>query len=342
MKIGVTISLLASTAFYAVGVGTFAANAQLPTTAVEGGASCPDAVDSADGSTFVALDDLESGLDVEACNLANAYAFDDGVAIALPIPEPGETASIHALVESAADDEASLAMETDEDGTLYLDEVDPRPADPAPPSACEDTAFRKLPSRMNFSETAYFNRSTTPDYLDPTNVAATLEASVRAWPQMNTDCGMVDDVAVGVDWGGNSESLSAVQNVQAPDGSWYTTCTQEGSNTTSVMSFGLMQPGLLGATCRWGSFPTQGADIKFNTRYKWTRTPLDGNCSGELDLQSVATHETGHWWGLDHVDASAHPYMTMRSAAGASFTCKTVMRSLGRGDALGMRSHYPN
>jgi len=80
------------------------------------------------------------------------------------------------------------------------------------------------------------------------------------------------------------------------------------------------------------------ADIIFNRNKTWYRSAdLDG-CSGtKYDLQSIATHEALHAFGLNHV-----PNGSGQSLDKNVSYCDTSLRRLGRGDASGMLLKYPN
>lgn len=70
-------------------------------------------------------------------------------------------------------------------------------------------------------------------------------------------------------------------------------------------------------------------DMRFDQSAPWS---LNG-AGGTYDVQSVATHEGGHSIGLSEVNAF---YLTMHETA----TAGTFRRSLGLGDAVGLRCRY--
>ncbi|HWG90533.1 MAG TPA: matrixin family metalloprotease [Candidatus Thermoplasmatota archaeon] len=110
--------------------------------------------------------------------------------------------------------------------------------------------------------------------------------------------------------------------------------TRDGVNQIGFRNLGTT--GVLGRTTTW--FTSAGvafeSDAVYNTAYKWSTT---GERS-KADLQSVATHELGHAFGLDHAPTTtANACLTMyyKSTLGS-----TAQRTLGSGDLLGIQKKY--
>ena len=110
------------------------------------------------------------------------------------------------------------------------------------------------------------------------------------------------------------------------------------SNGVNQVDFGGgLGPAVLAQTS-WFFDPTTGdtleCDMRFNSAFNWytgTGTPL----SGQIDLQSVATHEMGHCLGLAHEDGvTPPPVMSSRIAFGE------VRRDLTEDDIAGRDAIY--
>ncbi len=93
--------------------------------------------------------------------------------------------------------------------------------------------------------------------------------------------------------------------------------------------------GTLGRTRFWYNPTTQlvnEADVWFNDSYDFDATGAPGG--GEIDLQSVALHEFGHWFVLGHDDnAAAVMYYAISGGA--------VKRTLHPSDIAGVAEIYP-
>ncbi|MCX6811495.1 MAG: matrixin family metalloprotease [Candidatus Berkelbacteria bacterium] len=84
------------------------------------------------------------------------------------------------------------------------------------------------------------------------------------------------------------------------------------------------------------------ADTVFNQNYKWDLTNISaGDCggtTGDYDVQNIATHEFGHWVGLDDLYSSADKDLTMY---GYGETKELKKDSLGLGDKTGVIAIAP-
>jgi hypothetical protein len=84
------------------------------------------------------------------------------------------------------------------------------------------------------------------------------------------------------------------------------------------------------------------SDTMFNSAYKWGATdPSAGDCSGVLnayDLQNIATHEFGHWVGLDDLYANVDADLTMY---GYGELGELKKDTLGAGDITGANAIAP-
>ncbi len=79
-------------------------------------------------------------------------------------------------------------------------------------------------------------------------------------------------------------------------------------------------------------------DVMFNTYYKWKDCSVPGtDCSAAMDLQNIATHETGHGLGLGDIYSSACGSVTM---FGYSSYGETSKRDLAQPDMMGLQKLY--
>jgi len=79
-------------------------------------------------------------------------------------------------------------------------------------------------------------------------------------------------------------------------------------------------------------------DVLFNTNFYWADCTVAGtNCSKAMDLQNIATHETGHGIGLDDVYSNACSTVTMY---GYSWYGDIGKRDLAPADITGLQMLY--
>ena len=102
----------------------------------------------------------------------------------------------------------------------------------------------------------------------------------------------------------------------------------------SIVCMGSLPSGVLGTTYTWYSTSTHvvsEADVVLTTDLPMTL----GGGPTSVDVQSVLTHEFGHFCGLDHVSDVTH---TMYPSIPNN---SQIYRTLCDGDLLGVRTIYP-
>ncbi len=104
---------------------------------------------------------------------------------------------------------------------------------------------------------------------------------------------------------------------------------------TNVVGWGTLPSGLIGWTCYWwgAGGAMIGADMRISPAPRVVLA-FPQRCSAKYDLQSIATHEWGHAFGLGHV---ANSSLTMHHFLPP---CSTAFRTLGLGDFKGMKRLY--
>jgi len=159
-----------------------------------------------------------------------------------------------------------------------------------------------------------YHWSTTIDYyvnpangygLSRTKIINTIMASANAWDQRTSF------------------------NVFSYEGTTSRTAgRRDGYNT---ISWGIYYADAIAVTYIW----TNGTEIvetdcRLNTYYAWSLT----GGSGRMDVQSIMTHEFGHWCGLKDLYDNADYWLTMYAYSDYG---QTWRRSLGIGDIMGLR-----
>lgn len=197
-------------------------------------------------------------------------------------------------------------------------------------SACTDptTAYSYITSRKWTSNLYWrYNGSGGP--------AGAVTAIQRGFNNINTlynDCGRVGTIP------GANQAVYAGTTATAPGiNSGDATCSvNDGAN---VVGWGYLPSGILGVTCTWwNSTRITETDQRYSTRYSWWLSSSFVGCSGRWDLEGVATHETGHSFGMGHVSEATYPLQTM--STNLNGTCQGSERTLGRGDHVGLDLRY--
>ena len=134
---------------------------------------------------------------------------------------------------------------------------------------------------------------------------------------------------------------------------WYPGIFSQGSDTrakrakldkVNAILWKNMGRSTLGATFVWyarRSGEIVEVDTVFNKRYPWAIFPDAPDCHGSptaYDLQNIATHEFGHWVGLDDLYDDGARDLTMY---GFSAGGEVKKRTLGAGDITGKNELEP-
>ncbi|MEX0992304.1 MAG: matrixin family metalloprotease [Actinomycetota bacterium] len=276
------------------------------------------------------------------CDLRGRAVSDHGVGAILPAAGMQVTVSAE-----LAGGEQTLTITSNADGSVTLDDVGDdamagtvataaagtggTPCNSCPKS-CNDKALSlagyRLPPADSFDW--YFNMDTTPGNLTPSGAEGAFVSATNNIANQKNSCGMPDRVDVTTNYLGDTATEANITqslNCQSNDG-------------TSVVDFGPLENPAAAINCSWamvssGVDDLVEADIRIDDNGNWI-TVMSG-CNNKYDLQGIATHERGHTFGLAHV-TSSHGNLTM-STYGLP-ECSKAYRTLGRGDAKGLRQLY--
>lgn len=208
--------------------------------------------------------------------------------------------------------------------------------------ACNEPEFANEMNRYHvnlvWGQTVYWYMNLSSialaPYLYPPNALAAVRNGIYNMGNDYNDCGYTDSFpgATGQYQGDTSRYANANSRDQC------TSMFPDGQNT---VSFGPIDPDYsfaLAYTCVTADNSPLGL-IEETDTYIGSNRDIYANfptpCSGDYDLTSIATHEWGHGFGLDHPDNGRH--LTMYYT---SFPCQTFARTLGQGDMLGMSGLY--
>lgn len=291
------------------------------------GANCSAAV--------IAPNDIDS-LNSQNCDLTGAtIILSDGSSLA--VPEPGQGISMANATEigSSGVREANLMVSPDGEIALIVDgrefgsaaAVEYFDAGTAllavPSTACNNSSYALLGRRwqgLNYSW--WYNQAR-----QPVSGLTRISAGVSMMASGVTRCGStIANGAVSSYNGATTASLSvtAAGCLTSNDGK-------------STLGWTLIDGSVLARTCTYYILGAiLDADIAFDPSYTWYNSSSITLCSGtQYDLQQIATHEAGHAFGLGHVAQSTE--QIMKPTFGY---CETTSRSLGLGDATGMKVLY--
>src|SRR5690606_3933720 len=194
---------------------------------------------------------------------------------------------------------------------------------------CRDGTYRLQASSWPRGATIAWRYHPGSGRLPMTGIARGVSNMVNA----RTDCGgssFTPPPAVDARYAGRSASRPNV-TAQAACG------TRDRVNTFGWLAMTGTGGSVLAATCIWyKGGTTLETDMALQEQGKrwWT----GGSCpSGSYSAEAVATHETGHVLGLDHVAGASHSELTMAPSVAA---CDDGPATLGTGGYNGLIALY--
>lgn len=260
--------------------------------------------------------------------------------IVLEIPVPGDSVGFTQLYDHDA--EATLVVSVDQNGIINAEENPTGDGGPGPGSLgpCEDTTYNLNGPKWYSTTNWWINKGTIPTpNLDVDNTVTSLRDAIQNITNADNDCGMTDDVSAAGSYQGDTNKTSLVGYDSFGNGTCGPKADTDGQST---VHFGDRPPKVLASTC-WYTSPHDGrnqlvqADIEIdNSDRKWTTIGGSSNCDSEYDLESIITHEFGHFFGLGHTYTSIA--LTMYKYVPSK--CTTAWRTLGRGDVLALEQLY--
>jgi hypothetical protein len=220
-------------------------------------------------------------------------------------------------------------------GGKLISTVSPTDASGSSTAACSDPSYAFSGPRWKEFEDYRINIASTPSHIAPLPTLVDLLAAHKAWEgRMTTDCPRPRV---------QSRYESEFDGFTSRAGSLVASLESDGENTVAFQS-------LAGTVCDgatacvvidYRNKKIREADLAMErdlTRYGfqdfWTTDDRTwwNDLGGRWSVSDVATHEFGHFAGLDHVDAS--PELTMYTFV------HDGAQTLGLGDMLGILARY--
>jgi len=295
--------------------------------------SCP-------GSGPISAASLASGVSTSRCALVGRVVVSGDVSVAVPPAGGGVAASgvgtpsspgtslrvtnVKGVVTATSESSTSAGTAAKQ-GPILQTQL----AGSSPP--CRDGAFRQQGHDWKISLRWGYHQASTPRRMKASNAVEQIRLGLSNIRDGQDNCGLNGRPDASSRYLGR---MTAKPNIFMRDGR--VRCGTYNSRNT--VGWGPLPGNLLGYTCYWWNRDNKNmiaADMRLDPG---SRTVLryPANCRNKFDLQSLATHEWGHAYGLLHPGAG-HAKLTM---AHLLPPCSKAPRTLGLGDWRGMRKLY--
>ncbi|MFK7929436.1 MAG: matrixin family metalloprotease [Myxococcota bacterium] len=290
-----------------------------------------------DGESHAAAHHAAVGEVIDLGRLATGAVVDVDYGINLEVPPPGESIAIDVIYTDYSS--LTVVLDSDAQGEVTLSFPD-HAAHGATASAsggscldaCTDQSFKTTFSNKARWRTRYdwrYNHSNSPKGRNRSIDA--FKNGINGIVRSRNDCGLSDQVSATARYRGETTRRPAPVFSAGMLG-----CNSnrlaDGVNT---VGWGLLGPSLLAAACvRTSGDAIVEADMTYHRGRDWfTGDTVPASCANRHSLRAVSTHEAGHTFGLGHSGCA-------QTMAPNADTCDVSIRTLGRGDVLGLRSLY--
>ncbi|MFC7406488.1 matrixin family metalloprotease [Georgenia alba] len=307
----------------------------------------------------VTIEAVVDGLDALDCDLAGTRL--DAGGFGVPVPEAGETVTVSLLTDDGTSPSLELSVADDGLVTAVLETTGTTPlgrtverlqagaapdrvevvdlsadasahADDVSAQAvgrCRLTDNNRLSYRWTTPATWRLNVERVPNGVTRTQWTSATRNAVTTIENARNNCGMSVNPTLDLRMPGTTAVDADIDGAS-------NACTARDGR--SVIDGGHLTGSVLGLTCAWSSSGRViEADVRIDRSERRWVTSVSGCRGSRFHVGSTLAHELGHAVGLGHVTERGGSDLTMSPSMPP---CNASSASLGRGDVLGLRSHY--